>query len=301
MLNELKIHYFLTLSELLSVSGAARELHITQQALSKQISGLERELDCTLFQRVPRGVVLTDAGRIMQKTFRAMQNSLEQAKTEIKNDVRTSGRVLNIGCGAGLRPGPFLNPLCQVFAENQQALFWFGQPETYHDLITWLTEDKFDLVLCTDDYGTQFSELQSMPLCRTPLYFFVSKNHPAASSGATLRDFAGTPFYFTSDETRTNRILSICARQRFLPAETCGVANPYSAHLMVETGNAVAFGTGFSVLHTNPDVRAYRIPGEEVHLLCVWKPERASPLTLELIEHFRGCCDPEQWYYPARH
>lgn len=41
MLNEIKIKYFLVLSELLNFSAAAKALHITQQALSKQISQLE--------------------------------------------------------------------------------------------------------------------------------------------------------------------------------------------------------------------------------------------------------------------
>ena len=69
MLNEIKIKYFLVLSELLNFSAAAKALHITQQALSKQISQLEQELDCVLFTRVPRGVELTEVGAVMQKRF----------------------------------------------------------------------------------------------------------------------------------------------------------------------------------------------------------------------------------------
>jgi DNA-binding transcriptional LysR family regulator len=300
MLNEVKIHYFLTLAEAGSFSGAAKELHITQQALSKQIGLLEEELECSLFERTARGVLLTDAGLVMQKTFRNMENSMEQARTEIKNNARSNGRVLNIGCSAGLRPGPFLNPLCGDFAQDHSSQLWFGQPDTYHDLITWLTEDKFDLVLCTDDYKSPNGELQRLPLCRTPLYFFVSRSHPMASSGATLRDFSGLPFYLTNHPGRTDRILSICARDRFLPVETYQVANPYSAYLMVEAGSAVSFGTGFSLLHTNPGVRAYRIPDEEVHLECLWRPEGASSLTRAFLRHLEDRCDPEQWYYPER-
>jgi DNA-binding transcriptional LysR family regulator len=300
MLNEVKIHYFLTLAESGSFSGAAKELHITQQALSKQIGLLEAELECALFDRSARGVSLTDAGIIMQKTFQTMGSNLEQAKTEIKNNARSSGRVLNIGCGAGLRPGPFMNSLCQDFAQAHSAQLWFGQPDTYHDLITWLTEDKFDLVLCTDDYQSPNQELRHLPLCRTPLYFFVSRSHPMASSGAALRDFAALPFYLTSHTGRTDRILSICARDRFLPAQTYQVANPYSAYLMVEAGSAVSFGTGFSLLHTNPGVRAYRIPDEAVHLECLWRPEGAGALTRAFVHYLEKRCDPDAWYYPDR-
>lgn len=300
MLNEVKIKYFLVLSELLNISAAAKELHITQQALSKQLSQLEQELDCILFVRASRGVVLTEAGEVMKKTFYTMQRGLEQAMVEIHNNERNNGRVLNIGCAAGLRPGPFLNPLCTKFLEQQSARLWFGQPDTYNDLISWLAGDKFDLAFCTDDFGSAFPELEAVPLCKTPFYFFVGKDNPMASAHATLRDFQDLPFYLTNCDTRTNRILARCAKERFFPENTCSTANPYSTYLMAETGTAVAFGTGFSMLHTNPAVRSYRLPDEEVRLLCLYHPEHANALTLEFVDFLRAHCDPEQWFYPSR-
>ena len=91
MLNEIKIKYFLMLSEYLNFSTAAKALHITQQALSKQIGQLEQELDCVLFTRVPRGVELTESGMVMQKTFYSMQRGMELAMVEIHNNERSNG------------------------------------------------------------------------------------------------------------------------------------------------------------------------------------------------------------------
>ncbi len=45
-----------------SMSAAAKELHIAQPALSKQMSMLEHSLDAQLFNRHSRGVAITDAG-----------------------------------------------------------------------------------------------------------------------------------------------------------------------------------------------------------------------------------------------
>lgn len=122
-------------------------------------------------------------------------------------------------------------------------------------------------------------ELASVPLCRTPLYFFVGRDHPMASATAHLSSFQDMPFYVTNCDYRTNRIISICAREQFFPANICNTANPYSTYLMAEMGSAVAFGSGFSTLHMNPSVRAYRLQNETVHLLCVYHPGQASPLT----------------------
>ncbi|HAL68875.1 MAG TPA: LysR family transcriptional regulator, partial [Pseudomonas sp.] len=42
---------------------AAAELGVTQAAVAQQIRGLERALEVRLFERLPRGLALTDAGR----------------------------------------------------------------------------------------------------------------------------------------------------------------------------------------------------------------------------------------------
>lgn len=64
-------------ARLLSFTAAARELGTTQPAVSQQIRLLENMLGVALFERVYRGVVLTDAGYILLKTT---QNSLKELR-----------------------------------------------------------------------------------------------------------------------------------------------------------------------------------------------------------------------------
>lgn len=47
----------------LSFTAAAQELHLTQSAISQQVKSLETRFKVTLFQRLPRGLALTDEGR----------------------------------------------------------------------------------------------------------------------------------------------------------------------------------------------------------------------------------------------
>jgi LysR family glycine cleavage system transcriptional activator len=48
-----------------SFALAAAELHVTPAAVSHQVRTLEEQLEVRLFRRLPRGVVLTEAGRAM--------------------------------------------------------------------------------------------------------------------------------------------------------------------------------------------------------------------------------------------
>jgi DNA-binding transcriptional LysR family regulator len=70
---------FVTLARCGSFTNAARELHLTQSALSKHIAALERDFDVDLFVRDHVGARLTKAGNTLLK--RALQIDLLLAQT----------------------------------------------------------------------------------------------------------------------------------------------------------------------------------------------------------------------------
>lgn len=59
------IEEFRRVAELGSFTLAARELHMTQSALSKHVAALERELSVDLFTRDKNGIALTPEGKIL--------------------------------------------------------------------------------------------------------------------------------------------------------------------------------------------------------------------------------------------
>ncbi|WP_020043512.1 LysR family transcriptional regulator [Salipiger mucosus] len=63
---------FLVTAEEGSLSAAARALNMTQPTLGRQVSALEEELGVTLFERVGRGLVLTESGLHLVEHVRAM-------------------------------------------------------------------------------------------------------------------------------------------------------------------------------------------------------------------------------------
>lgn len=65
MIDIQKVETFLAAAENLSLSEAAKQIHLSQPAVSHHIKVLEQELDVTLFIRSNTGLQLTEAGRLM--------------------------------------------------------------------------------------------------------------------------------------------------------------------------------------------------------------------------------------------
>jgi DNA-binding transcriptional LysR family regulator len=63
ILDSRKLLAFATLARVGSFTQAAKEMGLTQSAVSHAIKGLERDLGCRLFDRMGRMVTITPAGR----------------------------------------------------------------------------------------------------------------------------------------------------------------------------------------------------------------------------------------------
>ena len=59
---------------------AARRLHVAQPALSRQIQDLEKEIGFELFERLPRGVKLSAAGKLFLEDVRRLLQEVRTRK-----------------------------------------------------------------------------------------------------------------------------------------------------------------------------------------------------------------------------
>ncbi|NLO89451.1 MAG: LysR family transcriptional regulator [Clostridia bacterium] len=103
-----KLTVFATVAENKSFSKAARELYISQPAVSLTIQKLENELGVTLFNRTEQGVELTHAGMVLYKYARKILDLTTEAETEIN---RINGIIKGkLTLGATLTIGEYILP-----------------------------------------------------------------------------------------------------------------------------------------------------------------------------------------------
>jgi DNA-binding transcriptional LysR family regulator len=80
-----QIEYFVAVSETGNVGRASLVLRVAQPAISRQIRHLEDELGAVLFERTPRGMVLSEAGSTFLVHARAILDRVADAKTAVRN------------------------------------------------------------------------------------------------------------------------------------------------------------------------------------------------------------------------
>ena len=101
---------FILAAELGSITRASGELGLVQSALSRKIQGIEDELGCTLFNRLPRGIQLTPAGRRFLERARRIVREVEFARLDARDGASEVAGAVTLGLSPTL--APMLTPDC---------------------------------------------------------------------------------------------------------------------------------------------------------------------------------------------
>jgi DNA-binding transcriptional LysR family regulator len=91
------LRYFVAVGEDQHYGRAAERLGIAQPALSRQIQDLEKELGFMLFERLPRGVKLSAAGRLFLSDARRILQDVDDAKRRAERVAAGKAGTLRIG------------------------------------------------------------------------------------------------------------------------------------------------------------------------------------------------------------
>ncbi|RMB85423.1 LysR family transcriptional regulator [Streptomyces shenzhenensis] len=116
MVERRQLEYFVAIVEHGGFSHAARALHVAQPSLSRAIGNLERELGVTLFHRVGRQAVLSNAGEALAARARLVLRDLEAFRAAARS--LGEGAVGRVDVAATSSSG--LEPIVSIVAELRE-------------------------------------------------------------------------------------------------------------------------------------------------------------------------------------
>src|SRR6266849_9315020 len=91
------LRYFVAVGEEQHYGRGAQRLRVAQPALSRQIQDLEDELGFKLFERLPRGVKISAAGKSFLEDARRILQQVNEATTRARRAARGQSGTLRVG------------------------------------------------------------------------------------------------------------------------------------------------------------------------------------------------------------
>src|SRR5690606_36140708 len=92
-----QLRYFIAVAESGSITGAARQVNVSQSAVTEAVKALEEHMGATLMERRARGVRLTHEGHQFLRHARRVLGAVEDAENALSPDLRTVAGILNLG------------------------------------------------------------------------------------------------------------------------------------------------------------------------------------------------------------
>lgn len=137
---------FYTVANAGNISRAAKELFISQPAISKSIQKLEESIGCKLFSRSSRGVVLTDEGELLYNHVSEAFEVLNVGEEKLRQSVEMGMGHLNIGCTTSLCKNELL-PYLKVFIKKYPHISISISCQSSYETLKLLEDNKIDIGL----------------------------------------------------------------------------------------------------------------------------------------------------------
>ena len=171
-----------------SFTAAARELGLTQSAISQHVSTLERHLEVTLVDRGSRPAALTEAGHTLARHGRSLLARLEDAEQELAEVVgRRAGRLRLGSFPTAL--ATFVPPALARFRDQRPGVRLTVLDDHLQALLPRLYDGELDVALVYDDPALPQrpdAELERVVLFDDRFRLVLPERHALAAGQAPL-------------------------------------------------------------------------------------------------------------------
>ncbi len=194
IMNPIHLAAFQAVAETGSFARAADRLFVSQPAVSLHVASLEAELGIRLFDRLPRGSELTDAGHLLLSYVERIDTIESEARSAIDELARGSRGRLAIGASTTI--GVYLLPLVlgqykSVYPQIEPTLLI----ENTESICTHLADGVIELGMTEGEEIAPVFGLDSSVFFEDELVVIAAPGHPLASKKrVTARMLAGERF-----------------------------------------------------------------------------------------------------------
>lgn len=236
-----QVRAFCTLARTGSFTQTARDLHLTQSAVSHSIKALEQDVGCRLLDRLGKRVVLTQAGEQLLHHATKILLEMEQAREAIAHLGKWGRGRLRLGASTTacqhLIP-PVLREFKESFPEHVISI----EPGDTPALLAALLRHRVDLALSLEPENEP--QLEFHHLFTDELVFLVGALHPWAVAGRVEREEIPKQSYITYSKGSVTFRLT----ENYFRKESMVLNSVFELGSMEATKELVKLGLGICIL-----------------------------------------------------
>lgn len=196
---------FCDLAETESFTKAAQINHVTQSAVSQQISSLERQFKSLLIERSKKKFRLTREGQVLYdyskqiiQTYDALFSKLQEIKDIVSGTIRVA-TIYSIGLHD---LPPYLKKFLKAYPTVNVHVEYRRSNQVYEDVLS----NVVDLGLVA--YPSKDPKLEVLPLRKDMMVLICHPSHPFTKmKGVKLKDIAGQKFIGFEPDIPTRRAI----------------------------------------------------------------------------------------------
>ncbi len=244
-----------------SFTLTARELFLTQSAVSHAMKALETDVGCRLLDRVGKKVMLTQAGEQLLKHAEVVLREMQTAREGLEQLGKWGRGRLRVGATSSICAA-LLPAVLREFKESFPKSLIQIEPGDSQELIVALERQRIDLAVTL--LAGEDGRLDSVPLFTDELVFVAAPLHPWALAGAVDREelsrqnliiyrkasqtFRLLEDYFRKEEVRLNTVIELGSMEAIkeLVKLNLGVSvmSPWLVERELRDGSLVALPLG---------------------------------------------------------
>jgi DNA-binding transcriptional LysR family regulator len=221
------LRYFLEVARSGSLSRASEHLYVAVSALSRQIAKLEEEVGAALFERRPRGMVLSDAGRLLAEHAQRSLLETERVTEEIRGLSGGGRATIRVASSEGVA-GHFLPQVFARFLQTHPATHFQLEVSAPSAATQRVREGTADIAVCFSvapekDINVLYSQ-------RAPIFAVMRREHPLARrESVSLADLIAWPLAMASQGVTLRQLFDISCSLEGLLFEPVLVSNYHAA------------------------------------------------------------------------
>jgi DNA-binding transcriptional LysR family regulator len=292
------LRYFVAVADQGSFTRAAEQLGMAQPPLSQQIRMFEEELGITLFQRLTRGVHVTDVGAVLLEQARAMLNLQQQFVASAAGLARGERGHLRVGLAGAAALVPIIPNTIRKFRQQWPEVTIALEENNTPALCKALHARTLDVAIVRPPV-TESRGLAIHDLLEEPTLMALPSDHPLAACGELKLEmlaketliifprFIGPGFY--------DAILSAYQAAGFTPITGQEAPQLVAMVPMVAAGLGVSIvPSSLSQIHTSGvTFHAIAAPAPKAVLAIATRATTHLPLIAQFVSMFRQSCRSE--------